>query len=103
AADLEMVPPGGAILALGRVEHVATLQALGRKPSQFAFGHGAKHDLGNGIVLFESYHCSRYNTNTGRLTPEMVRAVFESIARHLASQEDKSQGTKPLPSGVNVS
>jgi uracil-DNA glycosylase family 4 len=83
AADLVSVPNGGAILALGRVAHEATLAALSLKPSAFPFAHGARHGVGRGIALFDSYHCSRYNTNTGRLTPPMFRAVFDSIAAHL--------------------
>ena len=82
AADLSALPAGGAILALGRVAHDATLRALGRKPSAFPFAHGARHPLANGVVLFDSYHCSRYNTNTGRLTGSMFRAVFDEIATH---------------------
>src|SRR6185369_4058737 len=82
-ADLATVPRGGAILALGRIAHDATLAALSLKPSAFRFVHGAKHDLGEGRAFFDSYHCSRYNTNTGRLTPAMFRAVFDSIVAHL--------------------
>ena len=84
AAELATVPAGGAILALGRIAHDATLQASGRKLNEFRFAHGARHDLGRGVVLFDSYHCSRYNTNTRRLTPEMFRRVFDEIAKHLA-------------------
>lgn len=84
AADLATVPADGAILALGRIAHDAALRALDRKPAEFAFVHGARHDLGRGIALFDSYHCSRYNTNTRRLTPEMFRGVFDQIAQHLA-------------------
>jgi len=83
AADLATLPAGGAILALGRIAHDATLQALGRRPSGSLFAHGARHTLDNGAALFDSYHCSRYNTNTGRLTRGMFRAVFDDIARHL--------------------
>ena len=84
AADLATVPAGGAILALGRIAHGAALRALGHKLPRFAFAHGARHDVGRGIALFDSYHCSRYNTNTRRLTPEMFRSVFDQLARHLA-------------------
>jgi len=84
AADLAALPPGGAILALGRVAHDATLRALRIKPSAFAFAHGARHALVHGAALFDSYHCSRYNTNTGRLTAPMFRAVFDAIAAHLS-------------------
>ena len=84
AADLATVPDGGAIIALGRIAHAATLTALHRGPAKFA--HGAQHPLDRGIVLFDSYHCSRYNTNTRRLTPAMFRAVFDAVACHLGGQ-----------------
>jgi uracil-DNA glycosylase family 4 len=64
------------ILALGTVAHGATLMALGRKKAAFKFVHGAAHPLVEGLSLLDSYHCSRYNTNTGRLTAEMFEAVF---------------------------
>ena len=83
AADLAALASGGAILALGRIAHGATLRALGRRPSSCPFAHGAGHALESGVMLFDSYHCSRYNTNTGRLTPAMFRDVFEAIVRHL--------------------
>jgi len=83
AADLATLPAGGAILALGRIAHDASLRARGRRPSDFEFAHGARHPLGNGAMLFDSYHCSRYNTNTRRLTREMFRAVFDDVAVHL--------------------
>jgi uracil-DNA glycosylase family 4 len=83
AADLAALPAGGAILALGRIAHDATLRALGRRPADHAFAHGARHALAEGVVLFDSYHCSRYNTNTGRLTAAMFRSVFDAIAAHL--------------------
>jgi len=86
AADLATVPAGGAILALGRIAHDATLRALGHKSAGFPFAHGARHPLARGVALFDSYHCSRYNTNTGRLTPQMFRAVFDAIADHLRRQ-----------------
>jgi len=81
AADLAGVPDGGAIIALGRIAHEAALKALARPRAKFA--HGAAHGLERGIVLFDSYHCSRYNTNTRRLTPAMFRSVFDDVARHL--------------------
>ena len=85
AADLATLPRGAAVLALGRVAHEATLRALGRKPREFSFAHNARHvlDAAEGIALFDSYHCSRYNTNTGRLTAAMFREVFDAIAAHL--------------------
>ena len=83
APDLATVPTGGAILALGRIAHEAILLALAIKRSSLKFAHGAKHELPRGIALFDSYHCSRYNTNTGRLTAPMFHAVFDAIAAHL--------------------
>jgi uracil-DNA glycosylase family 4 len=85
-ADLEALPAGGAILALGRIAHDATLRALGMKASALAFAHGARHPLARGVALFDSYHCSRYNTNTGRLTAPMFRAVFDAMATHLGRE-----------------
>ena len=83
AADLVQLRPGTALLALGRIAHDATLMALGLRRSAHAFAHGARHEV-NGLVLFDSYHCSRYNTNTRRLTPAMFDAVFADIASYLA-------------------
>jgi uracil-DNA glycosylase len=90
AADLATVPPRGAILALGRIAHEATLRALAKKPSAFPFAHGARHALDGGRLLVDSYHCSRYNTNTRRLTPAMFRAAFDLVAAHLALDTAKA-------------
>ena len=81
AAIAEM-PRLTAIVALGRIAHDSAVVALGEKRSRLPFGHGSKHAAGK-LTLFGSYHCSRYNTNTGRLTPDMFRAVFASVRRHL--------------------
>jgi uracil-DNA glycosylase len=62
---------------------VATSRDDGLEPSALPFAHGSRHALERGIALFDSYHCSRYNTNTGRLTATMFSAVFDSIAAHL--------------------
>ncbi len=67
------------IMALGTVAHNAVLQAYKQKQSAFKFGHGTTHDLPNGVKLIDSYHCSRYNTNTGVLTPAMFEAIFQKI------------------------
>ena len=67
-----------AIVALGRIAHDATLRVLGQKLSAHPFAHGAVHDCG-AFRLYDSYHCSRYNTNTGRLTADMLEAVFERV------------------------
>ncbi|PWB57584.1 MAG: uracil-DNA glycosylase [Bradyrhizobiaceae bacterium] len=71
-----------AIVALGRIAHASVVAALGARQSAAPFAHGAVHDLG-GLALFDSYHCSRYNTNTGVLTPEMFRAVFAAVRARL--------------------
>jgi uracil-DNA glycosylase family 4 len=83
AAELSAVPDGAAILALGRIAHDAALRALGVPARGHAFGHGARHALERGVCLFDCYHCSRYNTNTKRLTPAMFTRVFRTITRHL--------------------
>lgn len=67
------------ILSLGLVSHNAVLKATGHKQSAYKFAHGALHDLGDGLTLIDSYHCSRYNTNTGRLTTEMFEDIFSLI------------------------
>ena len=77
ARELEMLPPGAVVLALGGVAHRAVLSALGLRQVDFPFGHGAEHRLNDDLVLLDSYHCSRYNTQTRRLTPEMFLQVFQ--------------------------
>ncbi len=72
-----------AIVALGRIAHDATLVALGQRKSQFQFAHGASHPATETLRMFDSYHCSRYNTNTGRLTPEMFADVFCAAKQYL--------------------
>lgn len=71
-----------AVLALGSIAHQSTVRTLGGKVSREKFGHGSRHEIG-GITLFGSYHCSRYNTNTGVLTTDMFRAVFAQIRTFL--------------------
>jgi uracil-DNA glycosylase family 4 len=74
--ELQAMPAQSVVLALGAIAHRAVLMALERKQRLFPFGHAAEHSLGGGLTLLDSYHCSRYNTQTGRLTPEMFQAVF---------------------------
>ena len=84
AADLASLPDGAAIVALGRVAHEAVLRVLGLPLKAHAFAHGARHALDGGrLAMFDSFHCSRYNTNTGRLTRAMFRDVFRDAAAHL--------------------
>ncbi len=81
AAEIAAMPELRAILALGQIAHGAVLRALGLRPGAYAFAHGARHDLPGGLALFDSYHCSRYNTNTRRLTDAMFRAAFAAAGR----------------------
>jgi len=71
-----------AIVALGRVAHETLIAAQSAKRRDHPFSHGCAQAIG-GITLFDSYHCSRYNTNTGVLTPQMFRDVFAQVRRHL--------------------
>ncbi len=81
--ELRGLRPGSVILALGAIAHGAVLRAKGLKPSAFPFGHGAEHDVGGDIVLLDSYHCSRYNTQTGRLTARMFASVMRRARARL--------------------
>jgi uracil-DNA glycosylase family 4 len=71
------------VLALGRIAHDSTLAALGLRGRAYPFAHGARHAVKDGLVLYDSFHCSRYNTNTGKLTEAMFRSVFEAIRAEL--------------------
>ena len=75
ANELDTLEPGSVVLALGGIAHRAIVKARGLRQADFKFAHAANHDLG-AFRMLDSYHCSRYNTNTGRLTPEMFDAVF---------------------------
>lgn len=83
AATIAEMPRLAAILALGRTAHESTLVALGQKRSGAPFAHAARAKLTPAITLFSSYHCSRYNTQTGRLTTEMFHAVVADVGAHL--------------------
>jgi len=82
-AELAALEQLKAILALGAIAHASVVAALGLKQSQWRFGHGAAHKLPSGVLLADSYHCSRYNTNTGRLTQDMFEAVFKALVPKL--------------------
>ncbi len=81
------------VLALGRIAHDSTLVALGHRKSSFKFAHGAAHEVSEDLTLFDSYHCSRYNTNTRRLTPEMFEDVFAGISRYIAARQSAAGTT----------
>lgn len=81
--ELAGLPPGTAVLALGNVAHQAVLWAQGLKIKDYPFAHAARYNLPGGLALYDSYHCSRYNTQTRRLTTAMFEAVFADIRNHL--------------------
>jgi uracil-DNA glycosylase family 4 len=82
-ARLANLPKLKIILALGRIAHDQTLTTLGKRKMLFPFSHGARHDIEPNLALYDSFHCSRYNTNTGRLTTAMFHSVFEAIRQEL--------------------
>ncbi|MDI4664750.1 uracil-DNA glycosylase [Xanthobacter autotrophicus] len=87
SAPMAAMPRLSAIVTLGKIAHDSTLAALGQKASRLKFGHGATDTIEHGTMgpvrLFASYHCSRYNTNTGVLTPAMFRTVFAAVRGYL--------------------
>ena len=82
-AEIAGMPNLKVIVALGRVAHEAIVAALGLKQKGYPFAHGAFHDLPSGLILADSYHCSRYNTNTSVLTPKMFKDVFRKVRQRL--------------------
>jgi len=83
AQELAGLSPGAVVLALGNIAHQAVLKASKCRVSEYRFGHNTRHALPNGRVLYDSYHCSRYNTQTRRLTEAMFHQVFASITEDL--------------------
>jgi uracil-DNA glycosylase len=71
-----------AIVMLGRISHESTMRALGQRLAAAPFTHGGRHTISE-LALFDSYHCSRYNTNTGVLTTDMFRSVFAAVRAYL--------------------
>ncbi len=88
-AELALLRQGALVLALGTVAHQAVLRAMDLRLADHSFKHGARHDLPGGRQLFNSYHCSRYNTQTRRLTPQMFQAVFAEIIAVLDGKDGK--------------
>ena len=80
AAELLNLQPGSVVLALGSIAHRACVRALGGRQKDFAFAHDVQHQLGT-LTLVDSYHCSRYNTQTRRLTADMFDAVFKRVSK----------------------
>ncbi|MBL1147211.1 MAG: uracil-DNA glycosylase [Pseudomonadota bacterium] len=75
------------VVALGGIAHNSFLRILGLKQSAYKFGHGALHELPGGPLLLDSYHCSRYNVNTGRLTEEMFDDIFRKVKELLSAEK----------------
>lgn len=94
AGTLAVNPQAKAFLALGRIAHDTLLSALGETRARFPFAHGREHRLSSGQTLFDSYHCSRYNTNTGVLTT----AMFEDVVGRAAHQVGQ-----PQPASIEAS
>jgi uracil-DNA glycosylase family 4 len=84
-ARIRELPHLSVLLALGRIAHDSVIASYGLRRADFPFGHAARHPLRGGAILFDSYHCSRYNLNTGRLTEAMFRDVLTAVQRELAS------------------
>ncbi len=96
-AQIAALPRLAAIVALGRIAHDSVLSALAQRRAAFPFTHGAKHAT-NPVALFDSYHCSRYNTNTGVLTPAMFENVFASVRSYLDCSQASIAAASPAGS-----
>jgi len=79
AAELRRLPDDAVVVALGGISHRAVVRAVAGRQADFRFGHAAEHAIDGRFQLLDSYHCSRYNTNTGRLTTEMFETVFARV------------------------
>ncbi len=76
------------ILALGTIAHGSVIRGLGLKLTDYKFRHGKVHDVGRDLRLWDSYHCSRYNLKTGRLTEQMFKEVFQEIKDYLSKMDN---------------
>jgi uracil-DNA glycosylase family 4 len=86
-SSIAAMPKLEAVVALGRIAHESVLRAASQRLAAFPFAHGAQHRLPGGPRLYDSYHCSRYNTNTGVLTTEMFRTVFATVRQGLGQPD----------------
>ena len=84
--ELQALPDDAVVLALGGIAHKSVIRALGLRQADFPFGHANRHGLADRLRLIDSYHCSRYNTQTRRLTPTMFQAVFAAVRELLPTQ-----------------
>ncbi len=87
ANELNTLPADAVVLALGGIAHRAIIKAVGLRQADYKFGHASEHALPNKFLLLDSYHCSRYNTNTGRLTTEMFRGIFARVKELLQAKQ----------------
>ncbi len=102
AKALSEMPNLRAIVALGRIAHDSVLLALGSRPAAGRFAHGATH-AASGVRLFDSYHCSRLNTNTGVLTPAMFASVFAAVRSYLDRSEPERDASQSITSAALLS
>jgi uracil-DNA glycosylase family 4 len=93
AAELATLAPGSVVLALGGVAHKAVIKALGIRQADYKFAHASNFPLPGELSLLSSYHCSRYNTQTKRLTPTMFADVFATAREHLNELDNKASVT----------
>lgn len=95
-ATLAEMPNLRAVVALGKIAHDTFIAALGQRQASARFAHGAEHQMPN-LALFDSYHCSRLNTNTGVLTPAMFRSVFDRVRAYLDTDSPSTTSAALLP------
>jgi len=93
--QMAALPQVRVVIALGRIAHDAAVRAAGGRLAAFPFAHGAVHRLPDGRHLVDSYHCSRYNTNTGRLTPAMFAEVFRTALALKDQTSGPNSSTNP--------
>jgi uracil-DNA glycosylase len=86
--EVKALHKGSVILALGTIAHQTVLMTMGLKKKDFLFAHGKVHALPHDLTLYDSYHCSRYNTQTKRLNPQMFEAIFVRISHQLAQHKE---------------
>jgi uracil-DNA glycosylase len=98
AATVAEMPNLAAIVTLGKISHESTVTALNHRRAAAPFIHGAAHDIGR-LRIFVSYHCSRYNTNTGVLTPDMFRGVFAAARAYLDARSQATTSSAFLSGG----
>ncbi|MBV8936713.1 MAG: uracil-DNA glycosylase, partial [Alphaproteobacteria bacterium] len=89
AAEIGTMTRLRAILALGAIAHQAVVATLGLRRALFRFEHGRIHALPGGLILADSYHCSRLNTNTGKLSPQMFETIFSELSGHLSQASNQ--------------